>query len=37
MNWDMRNLDILANEDLDFVIAKAKKAVLSSYRTYNAS
>ena len=37
MNWDMRNLDILANEDLDFVIAKVKKAVLSSYRNYNVS
>ena len=32
---DIRNLDILANEDLDFVKAKIKEAELSSYRSYN--
>ena len=31
----MRNLDILSNEDLDFVKAKYKEEALSSYRTYN--
>ena len=28
---DIRNLDILSNEDLDFVKAKTKEAALSSY------
>ena len=32
---DIRNLDILSNEDLDFVKAKTKEAALSSYRSYN--
>ena len=32
---DRRNLDILSNEDLDFVKAKTKEAALSSYRSYN--
>ena len=32
---DTRNLDILSNEDLDFVKAKIKEAELSSYRSYN--
>ena len=32
---DMRNLDILSNEDLDFVKAKYKEETLSPYRTYN--
>ena len=31
---DIRNLDILPNEDLDFVKAKTKEAALSSYRSY---
>ena len=32
---DICNLDILSNEDLDFVQAKTKEAALSSYRSYN--
>ena len=32
---DIRNLNILFNEDLDFVNTKTKEAVLSSYRSYN--
>ena len=32
---DILNLDILPNEDLDFVKAKTKEAAISSYRTYN--
>ena len=32
---DIRNLQILSNEDLDFVKAKTKEAALSSYRSYN--
>ena len=32
---DICNLDILSNEDLDFVKAKTKEAALSSYRSYN--
>ena len=32
---DVRNLDVLSNEDLDFVKAKTKEAALSSYRSYN--
>ena len=32
---DIVNLDILSNEDLDFVKAKSKEAALSSYRSYN--
>ena len=32
---DIRNLDILSTEDLDFVKAKTKKAAQSSYKTYN--
>ena len=32
---DIRNLDILSNEDLDFLKAKTKEAALSSYRSYN--
>ena len=32
---DILNLDILSNEDLDFVKAKTKEAALSSYRSYN--
>ena len=31
---DIHNLDILSNENLDFVKAKTKKAALSSYRYY---
>ena len=30
---DIRNLDILSNEDLDFVKAKTKEAALSCYRS----
>ena len=30
-----RNLDILFNEDLDFVNAKTKEAAPSSHKTYN--
>ena len=32
---DIRNLDVLPNEDLDFLEAKTKEVALSSYRTYN--
>ena len=32
---DIRDLDILSNEDLDFVKAKTKEVALSSYRSYN--
>ena len=32
---DIRDLDILSNEDLYFVKAKTKKAALSSYRSYS--
>ena len=32
---DIHNLEILSNEDLDFVKAKTKETVLSSYRSYN--
>ena len=32
---DIRDLDILSNEDLDFVKWKIKEAALSSYRSYN--
>ena len=32
---DIRNLNILFNEDLDFVNTKTKEAVLSPYRSYN--
>ena len=32
---DVRNLDILSSEDLDFVKAKTKQTALSSYRSYN--
>ena len=32
---DIRNLNILFNEDLHFVNTKTKEAVLSSYRSYN--
>ena len=32
---DIRNLDILSSEDLDFVKAKTKQTALSSYRSYN--
>ena len=32
---DIRNLQILSNEDLGFVKAKTKEAALSSYRSYN--
>ena len=31
---DLRNLDILSNENLDFVKEKTKEAALSSYRSY---
>ena len=31
---DIRNLDVLPNEDLDFLKAKTKEVALSSYRTY---
>ena len=31
---DIRNLQILSNEDLDFVKTKTKEAALSSYRSY---
>ena len=31
---DIRNLDILSYEDLDFVKAKTKETVLSCYRSY---
>ena len=33
----VRNLEILSNEDLNFVKAKTKEAALSSYRTYNSN
>ena len=32
---DIRHLDIMSNEDLDFVKTKTKEAALSSYRSYN--
>ena len=32
---DIRNLDILSNEDLYFLKAKTKEAALASYRSYN--
>ena len=32
---DIRNLDILSNEDLDFVKAKTKETAFSFYRSYN--
>ena len=32
---DIRNLDVLPNEDLDFLKVKTKEVALSSYRTYN--
>ena len=32
---DTRDLDVLCNEDLDFVKTKTKEAALSSYRSYN--
>ena len=32
---DIRNLDILSNEDLHFVKAKTKETALSPYRSYN--
>ena len=32
---DIRNLDTLSNEDLDFVKAKTQDSALSSYRSYN--
>ena len=32
---DILYLDILSNEDLDFVKAKTKEAAISSYRSYN--
>ena len=32
---DIRNLDILSNEDLDFLKANIKESTLSSYQTYN--
>ena len=32
---NIRNLGILANEDLDFVKTRTKNAALSSYRNYN--
>ena len=32
---DKSNLDILSNEDLDFVKAKTKEEAISSYRSYN--
>ena len=32
---DIHNLEILSNENLDFVTAKTKEAALSSYRSYN--
>ena len=32
---DIRNLDILSNEDLDFAKAKTKEAALSFHRSYN--
>ena len=32
---DIRNLEILSNEDIDFVKTKAKEAALSSFRQYN--
>ena len=33
----IRNLDILSNEDLDFLKTKVKDTALSSFRTYNAN
>ena len=35
--WDIRNLDILCDEDLDFVKAKTKEVAPSSYRSYNSN
>ena len=32
---DIRSVDILSNENLDFVKAKNKETALSSYQTYN--
>ena len=32
---DVRNLEILSNEDLDFVKTKTKETALSSFRQYN--
>ena len=32
---DIRYLDVLSNEDLDFVKANTKEAALPSYRSYN--
>ena len=32
---DIRNLEILSNEDLDFVKTKTKETALSSFRQYN--
>ena len=32
---DIRDLGILADEDLDFVKTRTKEAALSSYRNYN--
>ena len=32
---DIRNLDVLPNEDLDFAKAKTKEATLSPYKTCN--
>ena len=34
---DIRHLDILSNEDLNFVKAKTKEAALPSYRSYNSN
>ena len=34
---DIRHLDILSNEDLDFVRAKTKEAALPFYRSYNSN
>ena len=32
---DIHNLDVLSNEDLDFVKTKTKETALSSFRQYN--
>ena len=34
---NIRNLEVLSNEDLDFVKTKIKEAALSSFRQYNKS
>ena len=34
---NIRNLEVLSNEDLDFVKTKTKETALSSFRQYNKS